>query len=76
MLSGRQFETVKKAYGAGDPDVLFKGAPKTTAAWPGAGKNKDQSHINRDLIRRASLQASGAGGRGPPTLGPPSEHHS
>ena len=36
MLSGRQFETVKKAYGAGDPDVLFKGAPKTTAAWPGS----------------------------------------
>ena len=32
-----------KAYGAGDPDVLFKGAPKTTAAWPGAGKKSYQS---------------------------------
>ena len=53
MLSGYQFDTVKKAYGAGDPDVLFKGSPKTTAAWPGAGKKKDQSHINRALIREA-----------------------
>jgi hypothetical protein len=53
LLDLRQFETVRKAYGAGDPDVLFKGRPWTGAPWPGAGKMKDQSHINRELIHAA-----------------------
>ena len=53
MLSTYQFETVRKAYGAGDPDVLFKGRAFTGTPWPKAGKMKDQSHINRDLIRSA-----------------------
>ena len=50
MLSLRQFDVVKQAYGAGDPEVLFKGRPWTSTPWPGAGKMKDQSHHNRELI--------------------------
>jgi hypothetical protein len=53
MLSGYQFDVVKKAYGAMDPDVLFKGRSWTSTPWPKAGKMKDQSHINRELIHAA-----------------------
>ena len=53
LLSNYQFDVVRKVYGAGDPDVLFKGRPSTSTPWPKASKMKDQSHHNRGLIRAA-----------------------
>jgi len=56
MLSTRQFEVVRAVYGTQNPEALFKGRAWTGAPWPGAGKMKDQSHFNRELIHHALSQ--------------------
>lgn len=51
MLSTYQFDQVKKAYGSGDPESLFKGHVVTTAPWPRAGRLKSGAHHDKELIR-------------------------
>ena len=39
-MLGSQWATAHRVYGSGDVDTLFKGAPKTIAPWPTAGRTK------------------------------------
>ena len=63
LLNSRQYESVNRAYGSNDPDVLFKGAPKTLTPWPSAAKQKKGQTWNKDSDPGAPLPASGAGER-------------
>jgi hypothetical protein len=50
-LDPSRFERSSALFGSGHSEALFGGSSVTPAPWPGAGKRKDGSHHNKDLIR-------------------------
>lgn len=54
---GTGFEQVHRLHGAGDTDALFKGAPKTVAPWPSAGRSKSNPRGYDPNLVQAALKA-------------------
>jgi hypothetical protein len=52
-LDRSAFPTTEALYGAGNVDAVFKGAPKTVAPWPSAGRLKSGKQWDKDLIKEA-----------------------
>lgn len=49
----RAFDLAKRLYGVGSSEPLFKGAPKVPAPWPRAGRMKQGSPYDLDLIHES-----------------------
>jgi hypothetical protein len=54
---GGAFEQVHRLHGSGDPNLLFKGAPKTLTPWPSAGKTKAQPRGYDQNLVNVALKA-------------------
>jgi hypothetical protein len=50
---GTPFEQTHALHGAGDPEALFRGAPKTVAPWPSAGRTKTGPGYDRAAVQAA-----------------------
>lgn len=48
--SRQQFSRVHKAWGAGDPDVVFGGSPVSPTPWPRAARSRQRFDYDQDLV--------------------------
>ena len=54
---GTKHELVHRLHGSGNTDALFKGAPKTVAPWPSAGRTKANPRGYDPNLVQAALKA-------------------